>query len=31
MSELKIKVDPEIELALIRNITNSIINMAEGG
>ena len=30
MSELKIKVDPEIELALIRNITNSIINMAEG-
>ena len=30
MSELKIKVNPEIELALIRNITNSIINMAEG-
>ena len=30
MSELKIKVDPEIELALIRNITNSIINMVEG-
>ena len=30
MSELKIKVDPEIELALIRNITNSIVNMAEG-
>ena len=29
MSELKIKVDPEIELALIRNITNSIVNMAE--
>lgn len=30
MSELKVKLDPEIELTLIRNITNSIINMAEG-
>lgn len=30
MSELKVKLDPEIELALIRNIVNSIINMAEG-